>query len=175
MASRGLSPLLALEISEPGSSQFLADYGRSAPFSVTSPKNLSGHMSDRGHMCGRPRPLASHKRGRFGKRHDRYGNLLHVLGSDWGHSCVVFCPLGDRDFLDLLRLFRTGPRSTVRVLVPMTPTAPLRASQWVRRGDREGLGQWLQRHSLQAFASRAACWHEGEWCHKRDKHPHMWL
>src|SRR5215831_133127 len=41
--------------------------GYSVPFSVTSPKNLSGHMSDRGHMCGRARPLASHTRGRFGK------------------------------------------------------------------------------------------------------------
>ena len=44
-----------------------ANSRRYSTFLEPSPKNLSGHMSDRGHMCGRARPLASHTRGRFGK------------------------------------------------------------------------------------------------------------
>ena len=138
------------------------------PFSGTSPKSLSDHTSDRAHMPGRVPQLACNTRGRFGKRRDRYGNLLHLLAADGGRSCVGFCSLGDRDFRDLLRLLWNGPQSTVRVLVQMTPPEQLRASPRVRRGDREGLGQWLHPRSLQAFASRAACWQEGKWFHKRD-------
>jgi hypothetical protein len=67
---------------------------------------------------------------RFGKRRDRYGNLLQFLAADSSWL-----------------------------------TEPMKASPQLRRGDREGLGLWLEPRLLQAFGSRADCW-EGERCHK---------
>src|SRR5262249_17462902 len=76
-------------------STFLEPQGRRSglAISVTSPKNLSGHMSDRGHRCGRVPRLAFDTRYRFGRRRDGHHDLLYVLAADGGRSCVVFCPL----------------------------------------------------------------------------------
>src|SRR5258707_6344214 len=131
------------------------------PFTGTSPKSLSSHLSDRAHMRGRVPRLARYTRGRSGKPREHRGNLVHLVAADRARPCPVFCSLGGRNLVGLLRR-RLRSRSTV--LVQMTPMELLRSFRRMRRSVPEGLGQSPRPHSPQAFASRAACCHKTNYC-----------
>jgi hypothetical protein len=140
------------------------------PFTGTSPKSLSGQI-DRAHTSGRVPRLARCTRGWRGNAREHRGNLLHLVAADSDQSRVraVFDPSGG---WSLLRHLQTGSQPDV---FQMSPTERLKSFRGIRRGDRQGLDQWLQRRSLQAFGSSAACWHEEECCHKMDYCPRTML
>ena len=132
----------------------------------TNPKSLAIHMSDRAHMRDRVPRLAC----QFAKPRDDRGYLLHLAAVDSDHA--QFWGVLGSPSLGLFRLLRTGPQSG---LLQMSPTEPVTSFRRIPRGDREGPGQCLRHRSLQAFASRAASWHQRGCCHKLDHCPRMSL
>ena len=102
------------------------------PFTGTSPKSLSSHMSDRAHMRGR---VLHCTRRRSGKPCDDRGNLIHLVAVDRDHArfCTVLIPQEDWSLLMLLRRLRNDPQSDV---FEMSPTEQLKSFRRIRRGDR---------------------------------------
>jgi hypothetical protein len=136
------------------------------PITGTTPKNPSGNINARARMRGRVPRLARHNHGRSDKRPGPPRSLVPA-DSDCARSCAASCATGDWNVphLSLLRSCRhyaagVALQFHVRALVQMIPTEPLRSSRLMRLRDQEVLGQWVRRHSLQAFAYRAACQRE---------------
>jgi hypothetical protein len=152
------------------------------PVTATNPKSLSGRTSDRANMLGRVLRPASRGRGRSRKaRGPRNLARLVAADTDCARCSTVFwadfCASVVSTRAGLPRGFRNGPQLNVRVVArQMTPRKqPLKSFRGMSLGDQEGLGQWLRRRLLQAFASHAACQRKEEGYDKTNYCPRMSL